>query len=59
MSKFSISLSVEIEADSYEVACVIRDQLFSDIRDHPSVISGPYEIDIEQTDGWFDEDEPC
>ena len=56
MATFSISLSVEIEAENFDEACDIRDDLFRKIQEHPEIIAGPYEIDVEQTDG-FEEDE--
>ncbi len=56
MAKFSISLSVEVDAEDYHVACAIRDDLFRKLGEHPEVTGGPYEIDVEQQDG-FDEEE--
>ena len=56
MATFAISLSVEVEADDYDAACDIRDKLFKDLMALPEVMSGPYEIDVEQQDG-FDDDE--
>jgi hypothetical protein len=49
--KFSISMSVEVEAEDYHVAFAIRDDLFRKLQEHPEVIRGPYEIDVEQQDG--------
>ena len=57
MATFAISLSVEVEADDYDAACDIRDKLFKDLMALPEVMSGPYEIDVEQQDGFEDEDE--
>ena len=57
MATFAISLSVEVEADDYDQACDIRDKLFKDLMALPEVMSGPYEIDVEQQDGFEDEDE--
>lgn len=57
MATFAISMSVEIEADSYEQAYEIRDQLFKDIGEHPEVMDGPFEIDVEQQDGFEEEDD--
>jgi len=48
MAKFSISMSVEVEAEDYHVAFAIRDDLFRKLQEHPEVIRGPYEIDVEQ-----------
>ena len=48
MATFSISLSIEVEADNYDEAADIRDDLFRKIQEHPEVMSGPYEIDLEQ-----------
>jgi hypothetical protein len=49
MARFSISMSVEVEAEDYHVAFAIRDDLFRKLQEHPEVMSGPYEIDVEQT----------
>jgi hypothetical protein len=49
MATFSISMSVEVEAEDYHVAFAIRDDLFRKLGEHPEVMSGPYEIDVEQT----------
>jgi hypothetical protein len=51
MAKFTISMSVEVEAEDYHVAFAIRDDLFRKLQEHPEVLSGPYEIDVEQQDG--------
>jgi hypothetical protein len=56
MAKFTISMSVEIVADSYDEACDIRDDLFRKVQEHPEVYGGPYEIDVEQMDGFEDEE---
>lgn len=56
MAKFSISMSVEVDAEDYHVACAIRDDLFSLLGQHPEVTGGPYEIDVEQQDGFDDEE---
>lgn len=55
MATFAISLSVEIEAESFDEAYEIRDQLFKDISEHAEVMDGPFEIDVEQTDGFEEE----
>ena len=55
MATFAISLSVEVEAEDYDQACDIRDKLFKDLMALPEVLSGPYEIDVEQQDGFDDE----
>ena len=56
MATFAISLSVEIEADSYDEAYQIQADIFRSLEKHPEVMGGPYEIDVEQQDG-FEEDE--
>ena len=56
MAKFTISLSVEVEAAEYDEACDIRDDLFRKLQEHPEVMGGPYEIDVEQIDGFGDEE---
>jgi hypothetical protein len=53
--KFTISMSVEVEAEDYGMAFAIRDDLFSKLQEHPEVQGGPYEIDVEQQDGFEDE----
>ena len=57
MATFAISLSVEVEAEDYDQACDIRDKLFKDLMALPEVMSGPYEIDVEQQDGFIDDEE--
>ena len=57
MAKFTISMSVEIVADSYEEAYEIQADIFRKINEHPEVQGGPYEIDVEQMDGFEGEDE--
>ena len=56
MATFAISLSVEVEAYDYDEACDIRDKLFKDLMALPEVMSGPYEIDVEQQDGFIDDE---
>jgi len=56
MARFSISLSVEVEADSYEEAMVIERSLHEFIQGHDEAI-GVYGIDVEQTDGFEDIEE--
>jgi len=51
MAKFTISMSVEILADDYAKA-----DIFRKIQEHPEVQGGPYEIDVEQMDGFEDEE---
>ena len=51
MARFSISMSVEVEADNYHEAFEIQADLFRKLQEHPEVVSGPYEIDVEQQDG--------
>lgn len=55
MATFAISMSVEVEAESFDEAYKIQEQLFKDIGEHPEVMDGPFEIDLEQTDGFEDE----
>ena len=57
MAKFAISLSVEIDADNYEQAYEIQKSLFEFVQGHDAVTGGPYEIDVEQQDGFEDEEE--
>jgi hypothetical protein len=56
MAKFTISLSVEVEAADYDEAFDIQDSLFSDIGRRSDVVGGPYGIDVEQIDGVEDEE---
>lgn len=59
MATFSISLSVNVEAENLEEALDIQARLFADIAQRtPEVIDGPYEIDVEQTDGFEDDGQP-
>jgi hypothetical protein len=51
MAKFTISMSVEVEADNYHEAFEIQADLFRKLQEHPEVTSGPYGIDVEQQDG--------
>jgi hypothetical protein len=55
MATFSISMSVEVEADSYEQAMEIERSLHQFIEGHDEVNS-VYGIDVEQTDGFEDEE---
>lgn len=57
MSKFAISLSVEVEADSFDEAYEIEADIFRKLQEHPDIVGGPYEIDVEQTDGFDEEGE--
>jgi hypothetical protein len=57
MAKFTISLSVEIQADSYDEAFEIQADIFRKINEHPEVQGGPYGIDVEQMDGFEGEEE--
>jgi hypothetical protein len=56
MAKFTISLSVEIEAADYDEALDIQDSIFKDIGRRDDVVGGPYGIDVEQIDGVGDEE---
>jgi hypothetical protein len=56
MAKFSISMSVEVEADSYEAAMVIERSLHEFIQGHDETL-GVYGIDVEQTSDLEGEDE--
>lgn len=56
MAKFTISMSVEIVADDYAEAHEIKADIFRKINEHPEVMSGPYEIDVEQTSDLEDEE---
>ena len=51
MARFIISMCVEVEAADYDEAFDIQDDLFRKLQEHPEIISGPYEIDVEQTSG--------
>lgn len=51
MAKFTISMSVEVEAEDYHEAFEIQADLFRKLQEHPEVLSGPYELDVEQQDG--------
>jgi hypothetical protein len=57
MAKFTISMSVEILAEDYDEAHEIKADIFRKINEHPEVQGGPYEIDVEQMDGFEDEAE--
>jgi hypothetical protein len=48
MATFSISMSVEVEADSYEAAMEIERSLHEFIQGHDETL-GVYGIDVEQT----------
>ena len=56
MAKFTISMSVEVWADDYTEAHEIKADIFRKINEHPEVQGGPYEIDVEQMDGFEDEE---
>jgi hypothetical protein len=56
MATFAISLSVEIEADNIDQAYEIRDSLFQFVQGQEDVTDGPFEIDVEQIDGFEDEE---
>jgi len=56
MATFSISMSVEVEAADYDEACDIQDSIFKDIGRRDDVVGGPYGIDVEQMDGFEDEE---
>lgn len=58
MATFSISMSVDIEAENYEQAYEIRDSIFQEINQLSEVTRGPYELDVEQQDGFEDEGQP-
>jgi len=49
MPIYTVSFSVEIEAESYEDAYVVRDRMFEDIfKSVDEVISEPIGIDVEK-----------
>jgi hypothetical protein len=48
MARFSISMSVEVDADSYEQAMEIERSLHQFIEGHDEAL-GVYGIDVEQT----------
>jgi hypothetical protein len=54
MAKFSISLSVEVEAEDYDAAFAIERSVHQFIEGHDEVI-GVYGIDVEQQDGFEEE----
>jgi hypothetical protein len=56
MANFSISMSVEVEADSYEAALVIERSLHEFIQWQDETM-GVYCIDVEQTSDLEGEDE--
>lgn len=56
MATFAISLSVEVEADSYDEAYAHQAKLFDKISNMAEVSGGPFEIDVEQQDGFEDEE---
>ena len=55
MATFSISLSVNVEADSYEEAYKVQKKFFEIVEKIPG-IHGVYEIDVELIDGEVDAD---
>lgn len=55
MATFTISLSIEIEADSYEEAYEIEKSIHEFVQGHDEVM-GVYSIDVEQQDGFEDEE---
>lgn len=55
MATFSISMSVEVEADNYDEAFAIQAKLFDKISKMSEVTGGPYEIDVEQQNGFEEE----
>ena len=57
MATFAISMSVEIEAADFDEAYEIQSDIFRKLEEHPEVIGGPYEIDVEQQDGFEEEEE--
>jgi hypothetical protein len=56
MAKFTISLSVEVEADSYKSAYNMEKALHEFIQGHDEVL-GVYGIDVEQTSDLDEEDD--
>lgn len=56
MATFSISISIEVEADSYEAAYEKENELRNELELRPDVM-GVYGIDVEQTDGFEEEEE--
>lgn len=56
MATFSISLSVEVEADSYQKAYELQSKLMKELNALPEV-DGVYEIDVECTDGDAEDEE--
>lgn len=57
MATFAISMSVEIEAADFDEAYEIQSDIFRKLEEHPEVTGGPYEIDVEQQDGFEEEEE--
>ena len=55
MATSSISMSVEFEADNYDEAFAIQAKLFDKISKMSEVTGGPYEIDVEQQNGFEEE----
>jgi hypothetical protein len=55
MARFSISMSVEVEAADYDEAMVIERSLHEFIQGHDEVL-GVYGIDVEQTSDLEDEE---
>jgi hypothetical protein len=57
MAKFAISMSVEILAEDYDEAHEIKADIFRKINEHPEVQGGPYDIYVEQMDGFEGDEE--
>lgn len=53
MAKFSISISIEVEADSFEAAYELERSITRALEADPE-ITAVYSIDVEQTDGFED-----
>jgi hypothetical protein len=56
MAIFTITMSVTVSAEDYAEAHEIKADIFRKINEHPEVQGGPHEIDVEQMDGYEDEE---
>jgi hypothetical protein len=56
MATFSISISIEVEADSYDEAYELEKSITRALNADPEILN-VFSIDVEQTDGFEDEEE--
>lgn len=56
MATFAISVTIQVDADSYEEAYEIENTLTQELEAN-QIVMGVYSIDVEQIDGHDDADE--